>query len=84
MAFSAATIFILRKRKLGDEGEIYRVPFKGLLPILFIATYLFVALSIAIDQPSTALTGIGVLLGFMLFYVLVLSKRKRTSAQTEN
>lgn len=84
MAFSAATIFILRKRKLGDEGEIYKVPFKGLLPILFIATYLFVALSIAIDQPSTALTGVGVLLGFMLFYVLVLSKRKRPSVQTEN
>lgn len=77
MAFSAATIFILRKRKMGDEGQIYRVPFKGLLPILFIATYSFVAISIAVDQPSTALTGIAVLLGFMLFYALVLSKRKK-------
>lgn len=76
MAFSAATIFILRKRKIGDEGQIYRVPFKGVLPILFMATYLFVALSIAIDQPMTALTGVGVLLAFMVFYLLVLAKRK--------
>ncbi len=77
MAFSAATIFILRKRKIGDEGEIYRVPFKGFLPVLFISTYSFVALSIAFDQPLTALTGIAVLLGFILFYILVLSKRKK-------
>lgn len=77
MAFSAATIFILRKRKIGDESEVYRVPLKGILPILFIATYSFVALSIALDQPWTALTGIAVLFAFMLFYLLVLSNRKK-------
>lgn len=78
MAFSAATLFILRKRKVGEQSNnIYRIPFVPVMPLLFIATYGFVALSIAIDQPSTAITGVLVLLGFILFYLLFLSKRQK-------
>ena len=78
MAFSAATLFILRKRRTGDaSGNIYRIPFVPVLPLLFIATYGFVALSIAFDQPLTALTGIGVLSAFILFYLVFLGKKKK-------
>ena len=48
MAFSAATLFILRKRMKGqDESQIYKMKLYPLMPVVFIAAYVFVALSIA-------------------------------------
>ncbi len=71
MAFSAATIFILRKRMKGqDDSQIYKLPLYPLMPLLFIATYIFVAISIAWDQPYTALTGILVLTAFIGLYFI--------------
>jgi len=46
------------------------------MPLLFIATYVFVALSIAYDQPYTALTGVLVLGGFIAIYFLTARFRK--------
>jgi APA family basic amino acid/polyamine antiporter len=69
MAFSAATIFILRKRTRHlDNTGIYKMKLYPLLPLIFIAAYTFVAISIAIDDFKTALTGIGVLAAFMVIY----------------
>jgi APA family basic amino acid/polyamine antiporter len=78
MAFSAATLFILRKRMKGqDESKIYKLPLYPLMPLLFIATYVFVALSIAFDQPLTALTGLLVLGAFIgLYFITVRSTTK--------
>jgi APA family basic amino acid/polyamine antiporter len=36
--------------------------------VIFIAAYIFVAISIAIDKPNTALTATGVLAAFMVLY----------------
>lgn len=78
MAFSAATIFILRKRMKGvDESNIYTIRRVNIAPVLFIATYAFVALSIAYDNPGIALTGIAVLGGFMLLYFLAIGKKNQ-------
>ncbi len=69
MAFSAATIFILRKRtKHLDNTGIYKMKLYPLLPLIFIAAYMFVAVSIAIDNHQTALTGLGVLAAFIIIY----------------
>jgi APA family basic amino acid/polyamine antiporter len=69
MAFSAATIFILRKRTADlDQTKIYTMKLYPLLPLIFIAAYIFVAISIMIDKPNTALTAIGVLAAFMVIY----------------
>ena len=69
MAFSAATIFILRKRtKHLDNTGIYKMKLYPLLPLIFIAAYTFVAISIAIDDYKTALTGLAVLAGFVILY----------------
>ena len=69
MAASAATIFKLRKQKVHPDGkEIYRMKLFPLLPLIFIAAYTFVAISIALDSPSTALTALGVMGAFMLIY----------------
>jgi multisubunit Na+/H+ antiporter MnhB subunit len=49
------------------------------MPILFIATYVFVALSIAYDTPMTALAGILVLGAFIGLYFLTVGNRKNKS-----
>lgn len=71
MAASAASIFWLRKRTKHLNGTgIYSMKLYPLQPIIFIAAYVFVAISIAMQTPMTALTGVIVLAAFMLLYFL--------------
>jgi APA family basic amino acid/polyamine antiporter len=69
MSTSAATLFILRKRKQGEQavtGSLKKiVPF---LTIIFVVSYCFVATAVVIDNPKAALTGIGLLVLFVLLY----------------
>jgi len=44
------------------------------LPIIFIAAYVFVATSIAIDKPQTAITATGVLAAFLLIFFITRKK----------
>jgi len=75
MAFSAATIFIIRKRtKHLDKSQIYSMKLFPVLPIIFIAAYIFVATSIAIDNPQTAITATGVLAAFLLIFFITRKK----------
>jgi len=79
MAFSAATIFILRRRtKHLDNTGIYKMKLYPLLPLIFIAAYTFVAISIAIDDYRTALTGLAVLAGFVIIYFVSRRSTGRT------
>ena len=77
MAASAASIFWLRPKtkKLNNTG-IYSMKLYPLLPIIFICAYIFVAISIAIQTPDTALTGILVLAAFTIFYFIIHKKTK--------
>jgi len=80
MAFSAATIFIIRKKTSHlDKSQIYSMKFFPLMPIIFIAAYLFVATSIAIDKPQTAITATAVLAGFLILYFI--TRKSKQSAQ---
>ena len=75
MAFSAATIFNIRKRtKHLDKTQIYSMKLFPVLPIIFIAAYVFVATSIAIDKPQTAITATGVLAAFLLIFFITRKK----------
>ncbi|TAF52428.1 MAG: APC family permease, partial [Sphingobacteriia bacterium] len=76
MVASAATIFVLRKRTAHLDGTgIYKMKLYPWLPLLFMLTYVFVGVSIAIQTPETALTGLGVLAAFMgLYFLTVRSK----------
>src|SRR5438105_5858235 len=57
MATSAATIFILRKRTRHlDNTGIYTMKLYPLMPLIFIAAYMFVGISIMINTPYLALT----------------------------
>jgi len=78
MVASSATIFILRKRTRHlDNTGIYKMKLFPLLPFIFIAAYVFVSASIAIQTPGTALVGIAVLAVFMLIYFVSGNKQIR-------
>jgi APA family basic amino acid/polyamine antiporter len=80
MALSAASIFIIRKRTAHLNGTgIYSMKLYPLLPIIFIAAYSFVAISLLVNETKLSLIGIGVLLLFIALYFIV--KKIRPSAQ---
>ncbi|HEX4850837.1 MAG TPA: amino acid permease [Puia sp.] len=77
MVLSSGSIFILRKRTAHlDPKSIYTMKLYPLLPIIFILAYVFVGVSIFLDKPSTALTGLGALTLFMIIYFV--SHRSKT------
>lgn len=78
MILSAATIFWFRKKAGNTTGkEVYQMKWFPLMPVIFIAAYLFVGSSIVMDDPKAALIGIGLLAGFVVLYFLLHgSKRK--------
>lgn len=77
MVLSSATIFWFRRKTRHLDGTgIYKMKFYPLLPLLFIAAYLFVGISITIADPQAALTGLAVLAAFILIYFIVHRGRK--------
>jgi APA family basic amino acid/polyamine antiporter len=77
MCTSAATIFMLRKRtKHLDNTGIYKMKLFPLQPLIFIAAYVFVCISIIFNTPKIALTGTAVLAGFMILYFLTVGRNK--------
>lgn len=69
MVFSAAAIFYLRKTTAHlDKKTIYTMKFYPIMPIIFIAAYLFVTVSIYNDDPNAALNGLIIFLAFVVIY----------------
>lgn len=81
MILSAATIFILRKKtKHLDDTGIYKMKLFPLMPIIFIAAYTFVAISIILDYEKNhyaALIGLGVMAAFGGLYFLLRELTKK-------
>lgn len=72
MATSAATIFVLRKRTKHLDGTgIYSMKAYPILPIIFIAAYIFVGTMIAITTPQYAVIGVLVFTAFFGLYFLI-------------
>jgi len=77
MASSAATIFILRRRTRHLDGTgIYKMKLFPLQPLVFIAAYIFVGISIAFNTPMLALTGVCVFAAFLAIYFIVTLLKK--------
>ncbi len=75
MIASSAAVYIIRKRtKHLDNSGIYKMktPF---LTIIFIAAYLFVGISITIQTPDIAFTGLCVLIAFIIIYFLFFGRK---------
>jgi APA family basic amino acid/polyamine antiporter len=84
MSTSAATIFILRRRKVGEGGEsIYRMKFFPLMPVIFILAYMLVAVSIIVDDPSSAGYGALIFGCFFVLYFLVKAKEGRRTGHPD-
>jgi APA family basic amino acid/polyamine antiporter len=82
MCTSAATIFMLRKKTKHLDGTgVYKMKLFPLQPLIFIAAYIFVCISIIFNTPYIALTGACVLIGFMLLYFLTIGRRKPINVQ---
>ena len=83
MVLSAGTIFILRKKtKYLDGTGIYIMKLYPVLPIIFMAAYIFVATSITLDYKTNhyaALTGMVVLATFIALYFIVQAIKKPTT-----
>ncbi len=78
MAASAGTVFKLRKQRVHPAGkDYYKMKLYPLLPAIFIAAYAFVAVSIFINSPGTALTALGVMGLFMLIYFLTKGLKRK-------
>jgi basic amino acid/polyamine antiporter, APA family len=72
MVLSAGSIFIIRKKTAHlDNSGIYIMKLYPLLPIIFIAAYSFVAISLLITETKLSLIGLGVLVGFIGIYFAV-------------
>lgn len=78
MVFSAGSIFIIRKKTsyLNDSG-IYMMKWYPLLPLIFIAAYTFVGVSIFISDTKISLTGLGVLAAFVILYFVAEALKRR-------
>ncbi len=84
MILSSATIFWFRKktRHLDNTG-IYKMKLFPLFPLVFMAAYTFVAISIAANYKTNgyaALIGVGVLVAFILIYFLFVGKKGSTQS----
>ncbi len=81
MILSAATIFILRKKTKHLDGTgIYKMKLFPLMPLVFIAAYIFVAISITLDYEKNdyaALTGLIVMAVFGGLYFLLAQLKKK-------
>jgi APA family basic amino acid/polyamine antiporter len=79
MILSAGSIFILRNKTahLNNTG-IYKMKLYPLQPVIFIAAYLFVAISLLVSQETRnlSLIGLGVLAGFILIYFILRALQK--------
>lgn len=72
MVLSAGSIFIIRKKTAHLNGTgIYSMKLYPLLPLIFIAAYSFVAISLLVNETKLSLIGLGVLAGFIAIYFIV-------------
>jgi APA family basic amino acid/polyamine antiporter len=72
MAFSAATIFFFRRKKIKPEGEeIYKMPLYPIMPIFYILAYVFIAASVFVKKPDAAMNGLIIFVVFFVVYWIV-------------
>jgi APA family basic amino acid/polyamine antiporter len=82
MATSAATIFILRKRTANlNSKSIYKMKLYPLMPLIFIATYLLIGISIAVNTPKAA--GVSMII-FSVFFILYFILKSFRPKHTES
>jgi APA family basic amino acid/polyamine antiporter len=69
--FSAASLFILRKRKMGEDRDIYRMKGYPWIPGFFILAYLSITVSVAVSDPESALYCVYIFAIFFILYFIL-------------
>jgi APA family basic amino acid/polyamine antiporter len=68
LAVVASTLFVLRRRAVGEQPGLFRIPLYPLLPAVYMASLLAVALHLLLTETRLALAGLAILLaGLPLF-----------------
>jgi APA family basic amino acid/polyamine antiporter len=78
-AFSASTLFVLRRRRMGEDREIYKMKGYPWITGFFVLAYLSVTTSIAISDSQSAFYCFLLFCGFFLLYFILRSRRKLTT-----
>jgi basic amino acid/polyamine antiporter, APA family len=77
MVLSSGTIFWFRKKTKHLDGTgIYKMKWYPVMPLIFMAAYLFVGVSITMADPQAATTGLILLVFFTGIYFLFHGKKK--------
>jgi APA family basic amino acid/polyamine antiporter len=77
MILSAGSIFVIRKRTAHLNGTgIYSMKWYPLQPLIFIAAYTFVGISLLVNETKLSLIGLGVLTAFVLIYFIVKGNKR--------
>jgi basic amino acid/polyamine antiporter, APA family len=76
-ATSASTIFILRRRKVREDQDIYRIKWYPLVPAILILAYIGIAFSVIWNDPLSALFGAGIFTLFFLLYFVLRARKDR-------
>ena len=82
-AFSAATLFILRRRRIGEDRDIYRMKGYPFVPAFFILAYASVTTSIAIGDPRSAGYCLLIFLFFFILYFIIKSRLRPADPAAE-
>lgn len=78
MSTSAATLFILRKRKKNEEAvKGAWTKWTPLLAGLFVLSYVGIAVAVIIDKPFAALTGVILLLALTIIYFIFYHRKQQ-------
>lgn len=78
LILGASAIFILRKRQEQIIGQVFKVKWYPLVPIVFIAAYIYVTICIVADDPS-ACAGYGAAFGIgaLIYYICTKNRRNK-------
>jgi basic amino acid/polyamine antiporter, APA family len=77
MVLSAGSIFVLRRKTAHLNGTgIYQMKLYPLLPLIFMASYTFVAISLLVTETRLSLIGLGVLSAFIVIYFVFLNAKR--------
>jgi APA family basic amino acid/polyamine antiporter len=77
-AFSASTLFILRRKHMGEDRAIFRMKGYPWIPGFFILSYLCVTISVAVSDPLSAFYCLIIFAIFFILYFILRSIKNRT------
>jgi APA family basic amino acid/polyamine antiporter len=78
-ACSASSLFIMRKRRMGEDRTIFRMKGYPWIPGFFILAYLCVTISVAVSDPLSAFYCVMI---FAIFFILYFILRRLKAANT--